>query len=84
MSQSPYVCPALSEGATRGPRKTFGRNETALRNGGSCLWRLQPRRGPCSYLFASLAGQSRRTGQAGAPRTAWIALAIVPLERDGW
>lgn len=39
--------------------------------------------GPWSYLFSSLAGQSRRTGQAGAPRTAWIPLAVVSLEWDG-
>lgn len=36
-----------------------------------------------SYLFSSLAGQSRRTRQAGAPRTAWIPLAVVSLEWDG-
>lgn len=44
-----------------------------------CPDRARPR----PYLFSSLAGQSRRTGQAGASSTAWIPLTVVSLEWDG-
>lgn len=63
-------------GSHRGPKRTSGRSDTALGNKGHCAGGP----GPWPYLFSSLARQPRRTGQARAPRTARVSLAVVALE----
>lgn len=55
-------------GGTNSTRKTWGANRA---------WRTWGASHARWTLFSSLAWQSWRTGQAGAPRTAWISLVVV-------
>lgn len=70
-SQAPEASLSLKtrqSGGANGTRKTWGANRA---------WRTRGAPHARWTLFSSLARQSWRTGQAGAPRTARIALAVV-------